>query len=124
MIEYRERPPLENETLHGLFSASWDDRDRRDFATILSRSLVYVTAFADERLVGFVNVATDGGNMLFFWTRPCIPISGAAELGPNSCAEPANLLVGREQPGCMSILNRFYRISISSRAAFDRPPLV
>ena len=31
MIEYRERPPLENETLHRLFSASWDVHDRRDF---------------------------------------------------------------------------------------------
>lgn len=65
MIEYRERPPLDNETLHGLFSASWDDHNRRDFDAILSRSLVYVTAFADDRLVGFVNVATDGGENAF-----------------------------------------------------------
>ena len=124
MIEYRERPPLDNETLHGLFSASWDDHNRRDFDAILSRSLVYVTAFADDRLVGFVNVATDGGEMLFSWTRPCIPIFVAAELEPNSCAEPANLLVGMGQPGCMSILNPFYRISISNHAGFNRPPLV
>ena len=65
MIEYRERPPLDNETLHGLFAASWDDHDRRDFGEILSRSLVYVTAFEDDRLIGFVNVATDGGEHAF-----------------------------------------------------------
>jgi GNAT superfamily N-acetyltransferase len=65
MIEYRDRPPLDNETLHGLFLASWDDHDRRDFDAVLSRSLVYVAAYKDERLVGFVNVATDGGEHAF-----------------------------------------------------------
>jgi ribosomal protein S18 acetylase RimI-like enzyme len=65
MIEYRERPPLDNETLHGLFSASWNDHGCRDFGAILSRSLVYVAAFDSDRLIGFVNVATDGGEHAF-----------------------------------------------------------
>jgi GNAT superfamily N-acetyltransferase len=56
---------MDNETLHGLFSASWDGHERRDFDAILSRSLVYVAAFENDRLIGFVNVATDGGEHAF-----------------------------------------------------------
>ena len=60
-ISYRRTPPLDNETLNALFAAAWPTHRQRDFRPVLQRSLVYIAAFQDTRLVGFVNVAWDGG---------------------------------------------------------------
>jgi GNAT superfamily N-acetyltransferase len=65
MIEYWDSPPLDSQTLNGLFSASWDGHEPRDFSTVLSRSLAYVAAFERDRLIGFVSVATDGAEHAF-----------------------------------------------------------
>lgn len=65
-----------NEDLNALFAAAWPQHTPRDFQPILRHSLTYITAHADilcptdsasspcsahERLIGFVNVAWDGG---------------------------------------------------------------
>lgn len=60
-VEYRDGPNPGNEALNALWMAAWNDPSRRDFSSILSRSLAHVGAFAGTRLVGFVNVAWDGG---------------------------------------------------------------
>jgi GNAT superfamily N-acetyltransferase len=60
-IHLRRSPPLFNEDLNRLFARAWDRHEERDFQAVLRRSLVYVTAHCDGRLVGFVNVAWDGG---------------------------------------------------------------
>jgi predicted N-acetyltransferase YhbS len=60
-ITYRLSPPVTNETLNGLFGAAWENHQPSDFAPVLSRSLAYVCAYEGERLVGFVNLAWDGG---------------------------------------------------------------
>lgn len=39
----------------------WNATPPQTFAPVLSRSLAHVTAYDGTRLVGFVNVATDGG---------------------------------------------------------------
>jgi GNAT superfamily N-acetyltransferase len=65
LVEYRDNPPLDSRILNDLFSASWDGHVRRDFSAVLGRSLGYVAAFEGERLVGFVNVATDGAEHAF-----------------------------------------------------------
>lgn len=57
----RISPPVANAELNALFAAAWLEHQARDFAPILSRSLVYICAYAGERLAGFVNVAWDGG---------------------------------------------------------------
>jgi GNAT superfamily N-acetyltransferase len=44
-----------------LWSAAWCEPGPADFGAILSRSLGHVGAYAGERLVGFVNLAWDGG---------------------------------------------------------------
>lgn len=44
-----------------LFAAAWGSAPDRPFAPILARSLCHCGAYDGERLVGFVNVATDGG---------------------------------------------------------------
>ncbi|MDK4701081.1 GNAT family N-acetyltransferase [Rhizobium sp. CNPSo 4062] len=61
MIEYQNGPKLENEVLNALWSTAWRSSSPRDFQPILSRNLAHVGAFAGARLVGFVNVAWDGG---------------------------------------------------------------
>jgi GNAT superfamily N-acetyltransferase len=58
---YRLSPPVTNEALNALFAAAWENYQPGDFAPILSRSLAYVCAYEGERLVGFVNLAWDGG---------------------------------------------------------------
>jgi GNAT superfamily N-acetyltransferase len=60
-IVYAVSPPISNEQLNDLFVASWPGAEWCDFAPILSRSLAYVCAFDGDRLVGFVNLAWDGG---------------------------------------------------------------
>ena len=56
-----ENPPITNPELNSLFESSWPSHEPRDFAPILERSLVYLVARKGERLIGFVNVAWDGG---------------------------------------------------------------
>lgn len=60
-LDYRLSPPVTNDELNDLFDASWPDHRRGDFGPVLSRSLAFVCAYQEGRLVGFVNVAWDGG---------------------------------------------------------------
>jgi GNAT superfamily N-acetyltransferase len=50
-----------DEDLRNLWLAVWAESRPADFAAVLSRSLVYVCAYDGPTLVGFVNVAWDGG---------------------------------------------------------------
>ena len=61
MIAIHVDPFPSNEELNELWAEAWGSYDRRDFRKILARSLTHVGAYEDERLIGFVNVATDGG---------------------------------------------------------------
>lgn len=63
--DLRVRPDLSDEVLNQLFSAAWPDHVARGFANVLSRSLVWIGAYAREQLIGFVNVAWDGGAHAF-----------------------------------------------------------
>lgn len=60
-MRYLVKPPLTDADLRPLFRAAWPDEDDASYAPILARSLTYVAAYDGERLVGFVNVAWDGG---------------------------------------------------------------
>ncbi|HWM38709.1 MAG TPA: GNAT family N-acetyltransferase [Streptomyces sp.] len=55
------RPPLGNSELNALFAASWTDHQHTDFRPRLTRSLLWVAAFSEDALVGWVNVVGDGG---------------------------------------------------------------
>jgi GNAT superfamily N-acetyltransferase len=58
-------PQLTDEQLNRLFKASWSEHDACEFAPVLSRSLAYFGAYSASRLIGFVNVAWDGGQHAF-----------------------------------------------------------
>ncbi len=60
-IEYRVSPEVTNQELNTLFADAWGEPSDRDFAPVLERSLAYICAYSDGELVGFVNVAWDGG---------------------------------------------------------------
>lgn len=64
-ITYAISPGVTNEALNALFGAAWDNHTETDFTPILSRSLLYVCAYDGETLVGYVNVAWDGGTHAF-----------------------------------------------------------
>lgn len=50
-----------NAALNGLFVSAWGAASERDFASVLAHSLGHVCAYDGEVLVGFVNLAWDGG---------------------------------------------------------------
>ena len=52
---------MTNEELNQLSLACWPDHDWSDFGPVLARGLAYVRAYEGERLVGYVNLAWDGG---------------------------------------------------------------
>lgn len=61
MIEIVVNPALTDAQLQVLWVVAWGDGKGREFQSVLARSLAYVGAFDGARLVGFVNVAWDGG---------------------------------------------------------------
>ena len=64
-ISYRISPAATNDTLNALFAAAWPNHVWSDFAPVLSRSLAYICAHQHDRLIGFVNLAWDGGMHAF-----------------------------------------------------------
>ncbi|MBX4977304.1 GNAT family N-acetyltransferase [Rhizobium lentis] len=61
MPELRIDPYPSNEELAVLWASGWDTTRPPDFARILPRSLAHIGAYHEGRLIGFVNVAWDGG---------------------------------------------------------------
>lgn len=62
-VEYHLSPAVADDELNALFEAAWPNHARRAFAPLLARSLAFVCAYTTGtgRLVGFVNLAWDGG---------------------------------------------------------------
>jgi GNAT superfamily N-acetyltransferase len=60
-IAYRISPPVTNDELNAVYGAAWRKDATYDFQPALQHSLAYVCAYADDQLIGFVNLAWDGG---------------------------------------------------------------
>lgn len=60
-IALRIDPFPSNDQLNGLWRSAWSADKDRDFSAVLARSLGHVGAFAGDQLVGFINIAWDGG---------------------------------------------------------------
>jgi GNAT superfamily N-acetyltransferase len=60
-IDYRVDPFPADPELAQLSAAAWGQHDGSSYQKVLARSLCHVGAYADNRLIGFVNVAWDGG---------------------------------------------------------------
>src|SRR5215475_13398836 len=72
-VQIIEKPALSDSELNDLFSASWATHTVRAFGPILQRSLTYFGAYQDSQLVGFVNVAWDGGDHAFLLDPTVLP---------------------------------------------------
>ena len=80
-VTYRISPPVSNAELNALFAAAWKQHVARDFAPVLGHSLAYVCAYQDDALVGFVNVAWDGGIHAFLLDTTVHPAQGRQGIG-------------------------------------------
>jgi ribosomal protein S18 acetylase RimI-like enzyme len=60
-VQIIRKPHLTDDDLNHLFVASWPGHTSRSFAEVLKRSLAYFGAYQQVRLIGFVNLAWDGG---------------------------------------------------------------
>lgn len=88
-------PPLSDAQLDALFSAAWPHHAPRAFGPVLSRSLAYCGAFADGELVGFANVAWDGGAHAFLLDPTVHPAFRRRGLGLSLVRRAAALAAGR-----------------------------
>jgi GNAT superfamily N-acetyltransferase len=64
-IQYQVSPAVSDEDLNTLFAAAWPNHARSDFQPVLRRNLAHVCAYAGGTLIGFVNLAWDGGAHAF-----------------------------------------------------------
>ena len=64
-IELAVSPRVSSEALNTLFAAAWETHRPSEWAGILKRSLAYICAYRNGDLVGFVNIAWDGGAHAF-----------------------------------------------------------
>jgi GNAT superfamily N-acetyltransferase len=64
-VTYRVNPSLANDELNALFGVAWPEHTWRDFQPVLNRSLAFVCAYHNGSLIGFVNLAWDGGYHAF-----------------------------------------------------------
>ena len=61
-MEFRSDYRPTNDELNALNDASWEhEHSEQDYTAILERSLGHICAFEGEEMVGFVNIAWDGG---------------------------------------------------------------
>ncbi len=97
MIEYRTDPDVKNDALNALFAAAWGAHAARDFARTLERSLGFIGAFEGEQLVGFVNLAWDGGVHAFLLDATVHPAHQRRGIGQELVRRAVELARGR---GC------------------------
>jgi len=64
-VSILRNPPVTDAELNALFAAAWPAHGPREFQAILHHSLAYLCAMRAGRLVGFVNLAWDGGGHAF-----------------------------------------------------------
>ncbi len=73
MVTIRIDPFPPQQDLNKLWLEAWGSEEPKDFSAILSRSLAHIAAYEDDRLVGLVNVAWDGGAHAFILDTCVIP---------------------------------------------------
>jgi GNAT superfamily N-acetyltransferase len=64
-VTIEARVPVASAEINALRSVGWPGAGAQDWDRVLRHSLGWVTAYSYERLIGFVNVAWDGGSHAF-----------------------------------------------------------
>lgn len=73
LVTYRVNPAASDGELNSLFAAAWPAHVTADFEPMLKHSLAYVCAYGGDKLVGFVNLAWDGGIHAFLLDTTVAP---------------------------------------------------
>lgn len=60
-LRYALSPKIENAAMNSLFALAWENHQDSDFERQLQHSLLWICAYDADKLIGFVNVAWDGG---------------------------------------------------------------
>ena len=94
-IVYHVAPLVSNTDLNQLFSAAWVDHTETDFVSQLRHSLTYVCAYKDDHLVGFINVAWDGGIHAFLLDTTVHPASQRHGIGQELVKHAAQVVAAR-----------------------------
>ena len=119
-IRYAVREALDAQALNGLFAAAWGS-PKPDYERVLARSFTWISAHSRDDLVGFVNVAWDGGVHFFLldttvhpdWARKGIG-RRLVDMAIDACRGRGEWLHVDADEGLMS---RFYE-----RCGFERTP--
>jgi GNAT superfamily N-acetyltransferase len=77
----RTRTPLTDTQLNELFTAAWPNHVTTAFAAVHRHSLTWISAWRGEHLIGYVNVATDGGHHTFLLDTTVHPAEQRHGLG-------------------------------------------
>jgi GNAT superfamily N-acetyltransferase len=93
--EIRVDPFPDAEALDRLWRAAWGEAGPADPRAILSRSLVHLGAYADGALVGYANVAWDGGKHAFLLDPTVDPEHRRTGLGTRLVRRAADLAAER-----------------------------
>ncbi len=97
-LEVVPNGPVTNDELNGLFHAAWIAHAPRDFGLVLNRSLVYLTAREHGELIGFANVAWDGGQHAFLLDPTVHPRFQRRGIGTRLVRESARAVQARGVP--------------------------
>src|SRR5579862_5533868 len=94
-IVYAVNPPISNDLLNSLFEASWQDHRWTDFEPVLKHSLAYLCAYEQDRLIGFVYLAWDGGIHAFLLDPTVHPDFRRHGIGQRLVREAAEIAQAR-----------------------------
>jgi GNAT superfamily N-acetyltransferase len=93
-IHYEVDAVVEPE-LRQLWEVVWNGQPRRPLADVLARSLAHVGAYDETRLIGFVNVASDGGEHAFLLDTAVHPDYRRRGIGANLVRQAIELARAR-----------------------------
>jgi ribosomal protein S18 acetylase RimI-like enzyme len=109
---------LTDAQLNTLFAAAWPDHDDMTFGPIHERSLTWISAWRHEELVGYVNVATDGGVHAFLLDTTVHPTVQRHGLGRQLVRAAAQYAAQMLAPvGCTWITSRIWTPSTAPAAS-------
>jgi GNAT superfamily N-acetyltransferase len=60
-IHFQISPPVSNEEMNTFQNECWEDHVWTDYQPVFERSLAYICAYSGKHLIGFVNLAWNGG---------------------------------------------------------------
>src|SRR5262245_949196 len=93
-VTYHISPRVTNEELNTLFAAAWLGHVFSDFRPVLSHSLAYICTRYGQHLIGFVNLAWDGGIHAFLLDTTVHPDFQRRGIGRQLVAEAVKVAGG------------------------------